>query len=332
MRLKPNLWALGQNFVSSEHPSRGPCFYVNDFFLEETKPFLLCESYQELSDHEFFQFLQSHSPENDSKAPRDWQKADLKDFEYQVQLFQGSLKAREVKKVIASTFESSRGQPSEGEFFKLARNCFRADRATPYGLWTEEGFGFVGVTPELLFQIKQNRLLTLALAGTAHADGPDLLQNPKERDEHQWVIDDLRERLEDLGLVTLSPTYEWKLSLVKHLRTDIAVELNARANFSECVVLLHPSAAIGGYPREKALKLQRIFRRSTPKYFAAPFGVLNSSEGECCWITIRGLLWLDGKSFLASGCGLVEGSVLEKEWAELELKRQSVKNTLGLNA
>ena len=51
------------------------------------------------------------------------------------------------------------------------------------------GEGLVGITPELLFAVEDGVLRTMALAGTGAVDGPSLLDDKKERHEHQLVID-----------------------------------------------------------------------------------------------------------------------------------------------
>jgi len=47
-------------------------------------------------------------------------------------------------------------------------------------------------------------------------------------------------------------------------------------------------------------------------------------------VAIRNIQWDKNKSYIGSGCGIVKKSELNKEWAELTLKRNSVKKYLGL--
>ena len=64
--------------------------------------------------------------------------------------------------------------------------------------------------------------------------------------------------------------------------------------------------------------------------FGAPFGFQsNLSEGFCI-VAIRNLYWDGRQTKLYSGCGIVEKSQIKKEWKELEVKRNSVKQMLGL--
>jgi isochorismate synthase EntC len=68
-----------------------------------------------------------------------------------------------------------------------------------------------------------------------------------------------------------------------------------------------------------------------PDTFGAPFGV-HWSGGMQMVVTIRGLWWQQDQIFLPAGCGIVEGSALDREWRELGLKRRWVKQAFGLDA
>ena len=47
-------------------------------------------------------------------------------------------------------------------------------------------------------------------------------------------------------------------------------------------------------------------------------------------VAIRGVSWSGNEVSLATGCGIVAGSELEREWRELALKRHWVRQSLGL--
>lgn len=197
-----------------------------------------------------------------------------------------------------------------------------------YGFdFSEEGL--CGVTPELLFQVKEGILTTMALAGTGAVNGPSLLENPKERTEHQLVIDHIESELKDLGAVEIQPTVERSYRRLKHLFTPIEVRLNREVEFGELVLRLHPTAALGGWPRKGALKwLEQQDFHALRRRFGAPFGFQSENEMRCV-VAIRALQWTGNKALMCAGCGIVEQSLAANEWNELQLKLAAIRGGLG---
>lgn len=192
------------------------------------------------------------------------------------------------------------------------------------------GEGMVGVTPEILFSVKEGRLETMALAGTGAAEGPSLLEIPKERDEHLLVIENLHSHLRAFGKVDVGETQERAFRRIKHLFTPIRVALDRKVQFAELVATLHPTAALGGWPREAAWSwlAQQDFHTRRLR-FGAPFGYQRNGEMVCA-VAIRGLQWSGRKALLSAGCGVVAQSEPRKEWDELLLKLSALKTNLGL--
>ena len=116
------------------------------------------------------------------------------------------------------------------------------------------GEGLCGVTPELLFEVDGECLRTMALAGTGKADGPSLLTDKKERHEHQLVIEHIAQELKKFGPVEVGETTERVYGLLKHLFTPIELKLSKQPRFEELVATLHPTAALGGWPRKPAVE------------------------------------------------------------------------------
>ena len=191
--------------------------------------------------------------------------------------------------------------------------------------------GLCGVTPELLFSVKKGELNTMALAGTGVAGGPSLLDDPKERLEHQLVIDHIAGELSPWGVPEIGETQERVYGVLKHLYTPIKLRLQEPADFMRLVVRLHPTAALGGWPRRPAVEwLEKQDFHFARKRFGAPFGFTRGEE-MCCVVAIRCLQWWGTRALLSSGCGVVKGSESIREWKELQLKRRATESLLGLN-
>jgi menaquinone-specific isochorismate synthase len=195
-----------------------------------------------------------------------------------------------------------------------------------------DGEGLAGITPELLFAVENGVLHTMALAGTGRVDGPSLLEDPKERREHQLVIDHIVAELSLWGTAEVGATSERDYGNLKHLYTPIRLEFSAGKlpSFMDLVVRLHPTAALGGWPRRPAVEwLARQDFHVGRRRFGAPFGFQDGTRMRCV-VAIRCLQWHGPRATLSAGCGVVVGSQPLREWRELVLKRRSVYRNLGL--
>lgn len=193
-----------------------------------------------------------------------------------------------------------------------------------------EGEGLCGVTPELLFEVQDGRLTTMALAGTGRADGPDLRADAKEMREHGLVIEHIRGVAKRWGQVEVGDTVERSYGRLKHLYTPIRVTLARAPEFMDLIVHLHPTAALGGYPRQPAVDwlMRQPFHVGRGR-FGAPFGHWDGARGRCV-VAIRGVGWHGPRMTVAAGCGVVAGSDALREWRELELKRAATYSNLGI--
>lgn len=193
------------------------------------------------------------------------------------------------------------------------------------------GESFLGATPEHLASFQQNLLLTEALAGsiqrgTTAAEDLRLEQNlavsTKNRQEHQFVVRDIAQRLDPFA-----QSIHWhprprikKLSNVQHLYTPVRAELTSDADILSIVGRLHPTPAVGGYPREKAEPYIRRLETFERGWYAGPVGWLNATgSGEFAVAIRSGLIGKQQAQFFA-GCGIVADSDPQAEWEETNLK------------
>lgn len=188
---------------------------------------------------------------------------------------------------------------------------------------------FLGASPELLFKIEHNQLFTDALAGTRPRGNSesedlkyedDLLKNHKEKTEHSIVISYIINQLEPLAEnVEKSKTYVKKLATVQHLHTKISAKIKHGIDWQDCLKSLHPTPAVAGMPKDSAiLNILEIedFHRG---YYSGAFGIVDINYQEFA-VAIRSGLICDDRIYLYSGAGIVEDSVAENEWDEINNK------------
>ena len=174
-------------------------------------------------------------------------------------------------------------------------------------------------------------MLTEGLAGstprgkTATEDAVlehELLNNQKELKEHNIVRDVIEENLNEYSLEVIHPTHPSvkKLSNVQHLYTPITARIRDGVSRTEVLKTLHPTPAVGGYPRDKAVAFIKETEDFDRGWYASPVGWINAHGNGEFVVAIRcGLIRKDEVRFFA-GCGIVEDSDPEREWEETNLK------------
>ncbi len=189
---------------------------------------------------------------------------------------------------------------------------------------------FMGSTPERLYHRKSRDLLTEALAGTRPRDedperdealGQELLGGAKERHEQELVRRDLLRRLHLLGhCVEADETPSLlRLERKQHLLSRLSARLHPGVGDAEVLQALHPTPAVGGAPRENALRELPRLEPFARGWYAAPVGWFGPDEAEFA-VAIRSGLVQGRQVSVYSGAGIVEGSDPGDEWQEIESK------------
>lgn len=325
-------WLVGWGAMErrAEPPSDRMAFYLPDFFTIDPSPWWVpeyAERMDRLSLESRFPYLAEPIPSNE---PISWEGPDFAAFETEFLSILKSIENGEVEKAVPLAMTWSVGVPQISERVRLWQRTLNVpSRWMAYGGWWGDE-GLIGLSPEILFFSQPGWTEAMALAGTAsQEDSRSLLESEKDVHEHRVVAEDIRQQLKRFGVVKATPMREWSLGRLKHLRTDLAIE--REVPFMDLVRALHPTPALGVAPRSKGLEyLARFPSGRNRRHFGAPFGVNLPGEFALCCVAIRGVQWHEGKTWLASGCGVVKGSELEREWGELELKRRVVQEQFGL--
>jgi menaquinone-specific isochorismate synthase len=97
----------------------------------------------------------------------------------------------------------------------------------------------------------------------------------------------------------------------------------------ELLAALHPTPAVGGVPRDAALGAIRAQEPFDRGWYAGPVGWIGADAAEFAVGIRSGLVWPD-RLALYSGAGIVEGSVPDREWDEIEQKIADFAAVLGL--
>ena len=199
---------------------------------------------------------------------------------------------------------------------------------------------FFGATPERLIQKNNQSIKTEALAGTIERGrnmeedrllAETLFNSHKEREEHQFVVDDIKVILEKnvSSLDIPDQPNIFKLKNVQHLKTSIIGKLKNNQNILDLVKLLHPTPAVAGTPINKAMKVIRKLEPHCRGWYAGPVGWIDSVGNGDFFVALRSALVKDEEAHIFVGGGIVSESLPDKEWHETELKLQPIISALS---
>lgn len=333
------------------HPSSRsqPHFYSPDFFLTSSQPWFTHEFFREFEITALSQLLASHAIQPSAKLNVCWIPPDRSCFQEAFTDLQRRFAARELLKAVPYCFEKSTQQVSSeilaGSLISLLNKTV-AHSMHLYGCW-EQGRGILGGSPEILFSFENETLKTMACAGTRRlADKGNsieqeklsLLADPKERHEHQLVIDGISESLAAFGKISQDQTTVLQFPGLLHLITPIQLKLDAVesstvvSRFNAFVRALHPTPALGAFPKQAGwLWLKHYQTIINRQRYGAPFGCLREEGSTAvCLVAIRNMQWDEQGIALGAGCGVVPESHPDKEWQEIHAKLHSIKTILGL--
>jgi menaquinone-specific isochorismate synthase len=201
------------------------------------------------------------------------------------------------------------------------------------------GQSFIGASPERLVRVSKGVLETEALAGSIRrgagasedaALAAVLRGSEKDLREQRDVLDDIVARLTPLGLELefLPEPQLRRLANVQHLHTPVRAALPEAVRLLDVLAALHPTSAVGGSPREAAVRCIRELEGFPRGLYAGALGWLNARGGGEFFVGLRSALVEGSTARVYAGAGIVAGSTPEKEFAETELKFRAMRDAL----
>ncbi len=217
-------------------------------------------------------------------------------------------------------------------FIILQKLRDKASSSYTFCFQPEDNLAFIGASPELLYYRKGRKLQSEAIAGTrtrgrtSREDqglGEELLQSEKDLREHRYVVDSIKDAFVSLTPPSLNcnnmSVSLLKLARIQHLIARFDIKLKEDVSDAELIETLHPTAAVGGYPKDKAVEEISRLEGFNRGWYAAPVGWVKRDAAEFV-VAIRCGLVQDNYINLYSGAGIVNGSVPENEWDEMNNK------------
>ena len=231
--------------------------------------------------------------------------------------------------------------PAEIDVFQVIRSL-RGEHTGSFvfGCWRGET-AFVGASPERLVRLDGRRVRASSLAGTASrgstpqedaGNAEMLLASAKDRDEHAAVRNSLHDALADICDDVRADEVPSILTLphLHHLHTPVEATLREGHTLLQVAGRLHPTPAVGGSPRDAALRFIRKHEHLDRGWYAAPVGWIGGQSGEFA-VGLRSAVIRGDQATLFAGCGIVADSDPELEYAESVLKLRPMQSAIAVS-
>lgn len=203
--------------------------------------------------------------------------------------------------------------------------------ATPF-LFRRGGNVFFGATPELLIARRGLEVRSEALAGSSpRGRSPfELEDGGKTHHEHSVVTAAVLEALGPFcSRLEAGSTRARHLPRLSHLATPVAGRLKAPAHLLELAEALHPTPAVGGWPRPAALELLAEIETAPRGWYAGPVGYFDARGDGELRVALRSGLLAGREAVFYAGAGIVAGSQAAAEAAEIRTKTSTLVEALG---
>ena len=189
----------------------------------------------------------------------------------------------------------------------------------------------ISFSPETLLENEENKIRTMALAGTIHrgstesedqALANELLNDPKNLTEQNIVTESIFSTLSKYcHEIKIEKQSIKKLRTVQHLINEIRAVLNEPKAFLDLLNELHPTPALGGEPKDLALNCIKQIEKKPRHLYAAAIGFKDHKK-EKFIVNIRNISFVPGNNIVKiyGGAGILRDSDALSEWNETENK------------
>jgi isochorismate synthase EntC len=305
-----------------------------DFFIDEgPAEFFAAEQSLKVTVADFEKAIDEYLDGKTADLKLSWQEPQLDDYSESFARIRMAMDRDQLEKAVPVLFAQANKKISDVDKAQMIKNIFRAPQLFQYGCWRGRE-GILGATPEVLVNIFNGELSSMALAGTEAKKvgvASQLMSHPKERHEHDLVVQDILSVLKKFGVPqSRGPTLA-ELPSLWHLKTEIKMQLTNKIDSLKVIQLLHPTPALGVSPRNFGYHwLKNLPQAQMRKKFGAPFAMLLPNGDLVSLVAIRNIQWSQDRVILGAGGGVVRASQLESEFEELNIKRASVRKLMGL--
>lgn len=190
---------------------------------------------------------------------------------------------------------------------------------------------WIGASPEIILQHKDNQWSTVALAGTREFENESeyVQWDAKNQLEQYIVIEYMQNQLNSIGIESNAESIETvKSGNVAHLKSIFKFQLKDNSHIGKLLKHLHPTPAVCGFPKEEAFQFILTHENYNRSYYSGFIGFISPNKPFNLFVNLRCMEIRGNKARLYAGGGLLENSNVESEWLETEAKIQTMSSLL----
>jgi anthranilate synthase component I len=242
--------------------------------------------------------------------------------------------------VLSQRFESRQKNIDSFEVYRALRSL----NPSPYMYYLNFGkTKIVGASPEMLVRLEEGVVETRPIAGTRPRGETleldrelevELSNDPKERAEHTMLVELGKS---DLERVSISGSVEVpvfmscdRYSHVMHLVSEVKGRLREDKDAFDALLACFPAGTVSGAPRAEAMEIIDQLEPTKRGPYAGAVGYVSFAGNMDTCITIRTIVFVNGKAYAQAGAGIVTDSQPEREYEETLNKAQVLLEALKI--
>ena len=215
--------------------------------------------------------------------------------------------------------------------YELYLNLIK-NQKTPYCAYISNNYHeILSFSPELFFEIKNNKIITKPMKGTVKREGNDkqeidfLRNDVKNRAENTMIVDLLRNdlsKIKEADDIKVEKLFEIETHKTLHQMTStISAKLN-KIDLADILKALFPCGSITGAPKISTMEIIEETENYKRDVYCGAIGVIHKNEMKFS-VPIRILQRRkeENKFTFASGGAIVRKSDVKEEWEECRIKR-----------
>ena len=251
--------------------------------------------------------------------------------------FKKNIKAGETYQIkIAQKYSNKKDLDIAKLFFQLMKKNLSPES---FCIRTKE-FNVISCSPENLFKVKGNKIVTSPIAGTVSRKKIKSTKqarqffenNQKEDKEHNMIVDLERN---DLSRITKPSSvkiqklkFVQKYQYIYHNVSDISGTLDEKVKLSQIVKAMMPGGSVIGCPKINTLKLLNKEEKEPRRIYTGSFGYFRSIKDMSFNIIIRSILNFNNNNEVFVASGVILDSTAKNEYHENFLKAKSLLDLL----
>ncbi len=230
-------------------------------------------------------------------------------------------------------FQVVASQRFETEYNLKAINLYRSLRRlnpSPYLVNLNfNDIGLVASSPELMVQLRNNKITIRPIAGTRKRGknsledielSKELLNDKKELAEHLMLLDLGRNDVGRVSKINSVKVTEKMLieyySHVMHIVSNVEGNLDTKYDAVDALVAGFPAGTVSGAPKIRAMEIIEELENVNRSFYAGCMGYFDSNGDMDTCISLRTGLVKENKLYIQAGGGIVYDSVAENEYQE----------------